>query len=848
MKKSFYFFLFCFSLMPYLANGQGCDGLIKDARTFIKNLKFDEAVKKVEAAKGCASQAEIDKLYSEIFSGLKKQSKEALLAQKRSEQSEKQVKEAFALLAIEQQKTQEALSHLKISKSLTDSVLLKSKKLINSIYFYKDKFALAQRKTDSTILFGFINPLGEETIHFSFTNAKPFNEETGYAAVELQKDKETKKFHIDTLGNWVATNQDEMNSDIDLIDLRRQNLDSIPSFICQSSKVSTILLSENKIKQLPPFLFNLKNLKILDLSLNEIEEVPEDIENLSNIETINLTGNQIDSLPHGIGKLNNLISLHLSYNNLKTIPPLTNLKKLTSLRIAYNKLKDFPEICSLESISDINFSKNEIHSIPESINLMRDLKLLDLSQNKISILPTTIGKLSQLTYINLSGNQLTFIPNEFRSLNQLSFANLSINQITSFPWETLQSSACTIGYNENIGIEGDSLNQCPTINLIENNIADIPIDIEKFLETKILLYGNPVWEKIYYGNRVLRDALNLNNFDKLMEIGERYYNAGLWLDAKQVFMKADSISPSSEIKIRLLQISENLKIPYTFSELIKEDDREILYGLANYFLEKEKLNEASQLFEKAESKEHSSEVLLQLFSIAEKMGKPFSFSRFLGSENAKELSYYGSYFFDKGNWAEAKELYTKSESKKHSVESTVKLFFISEKMGELADFSQFMLSKNARELDEYAQRFMNEADKEEEYKYRVPNMQRALLLREKQLLLDSSTYLRKRVAVEYNSLGYYQVFKPDGIGAEKSCRRVLELDPTNKYPHTNLPLALLLQNRQNEAKNYYLEWMSKPFGIQNFAKYRDAFLDDLKNLEKADVIEIDFELVRSWLK
>ena len=50
MPKTLHLLLLLFAITPYIAKAQGCEALIKDARTLAKNLKFDEAVKKVEAA------------------------------------------------------------------------------------------------------------------------------------------------------------------------------------------------------------------------------------------------------------------------------------------------------------------------------------------------------------------------------------------------------------------------------------------------------------------------------------------------------------------------------------------------------------------------------------------------------------------------------------------------------------------------------------------------------------------------------------------------------------------------------------------------------------------------------
>ena len=55
MNKTLLLLLLLFAITPYLAKGQVCEALIKDARALAKNLKFDDAIKKVETAKGCAS-------------------------------------------------------------------------------------------------------------------------------------------------------------------------------------------------------------------------------------------------------------------------------------------------------------------------------------------------------------------------------------------------------------------------------------------------------------------------------------------------------------------------------------------------------------------------------------------------------------------------------------------------------------------------------------------------------------------------------------------------------------------------------------------------------------------------
>lgn len=142
MNKTLPILLLLFAITPYIAKAQGCEALIKDARTLSKNLKFDEAIKKVEAAKGCAAQADIDKLYSEIFAGLKKQTSDANKAKdeatKAKERAEKAEKDARLALAEQQ-------------KALASVVRLNLKEADKKIYILDYEGALEIMKNAATL-------------------------------------------------------------------------------------------------------------------------------------------------------------------------------------------------------------------------------------------------------------------------------------------------------------------------------------------------------------------------------------------------------------------------------------------------------------------------------------------------------------------------------------------------------------------------------------------------------------------------------------------------------------------------------------------------------------------------
>jgi WD40 repeat protein/Flp pilus assembly protein TadD len=104
---------------------------------------------------------------------------------------------------------------------------------------------------------------------------------------------------------------------------------------------------------------------------------------------------------------------------------------------------------------------------------------------------------------------------------------------------------------------------------------------------------------------------------------------------------------------------------------------------------------------------------------------------------------------------------------------------------------------------------------------------------------QNTTETRKQLSQELNSLGWYALLNSDFVGAERACREALVVDPTNLYPATNIPAALLLQGKYKEAARWYTNYKSKPFppGGTRLPTYREAFLDDLNTFEQKGLIK-----------
>ena len=87
-----------------------------------------------------------------------------------------------------------------------------------------------------------------------------------------------------------------------------------------------------------------------------------------------------------------------------------------------------------------------------------------------------------------------------------------------------------------------------------------------------------------------------------------------------------------------------------------------------------------------------------------------------------------------------------------------------------------------------------------------------------------------------NSRAWYGFFLKKFKAVESDIREGIALGTDNKYLATNLPPALLLQGKYDEALVEYQKYKDRSFGEQDIVTYQDAFLDDLKAFEAAGII------------
>ncbi|KAF9990842.1 hypothetical protein BGZ75_008846 [Mortierella antarctica] len=255
------------------------------------------------------------------------------------------------------------------------------------------------------------------------------------------------------------------------VDLRSNELTSLPEEFGQLERLVNLNLSSNKFTELPAVLFTLTSLLDLQLGNNQLSGTLDPaIGNLTKLESLDLSGNQLTDLPQELKHLRAIRKLLLSKNRLERfhVGILAQMPKLTELEVADNRLTclfsglgDLPvdeegqglelkslvrldarnsglqRITDLEgkdvekpriglsSVKELLLSHNALDSLENLLFAVPLLHHLDLRSNRFSELPVGVLDLLTLRYLDMASNTIDHMPAELGSMMDL----------TTFIWE-----------------------------------------------------------------------------------------------------------------------------------------------------------------------------------------------------------------------------------------------------------------------------------------------------------------------------------------------------------------------------------------------------------------------------
>ncbi|TSK22772.1 Leucine-rich repeat-containing protein 18 [Bagarius yarrelli] len=149
------------------------------------------------------------------------------------------------------------------------------------------------------------------------------------------------------------------------LDLSNMGIDIFPKCLLKLTDLEEVDLSRNQLKRIPDFIGQLIGVLFLDLHSNYIEQLPKSIGQLESLCHLNLCNNSLDSagLPADIGNLKSLQTLNLGMNRITALPP---------------------TMASLSSLKELALFDNMITVLPECIRMLPKLKKINIKRNPIA--------------------------------------------------------------------------------------------------------------------------------------------------------------------------------------------------------------------------------------------------------------------------------------------------------------------------------------------------------------------------------------------------------------------------------------------------------------------------------
>ncbi|XP_042317734.1 leucine-rich repeat-containing protein 40 isoform X2 [Sceloporus undulatus] len=318
---------------------------------------------------------------------------------------------------------------------------------------------------------------------------------------------------LDCTKNYLETIPPELANmaSLEQLYLRRNKLRYLPD-LPSCTVLKELHVGENQIEVLKAeHLKHLNSLCVLDLRDNNLKSLPDEIVLLEGIERLDLSNNDISSLPCKLGNLSQLKFLALEGNPLRTIRR-DILQKGTQEILKYlrNKIQDEDEIrpngvlpvTAMTLPSQLAINLHAITALKtldyRIVELKETVCDINFSHNKLTSISLDLCMLYRLTHLDIRNNCLISLPDEMEALGKLQIINLAFNRFKVLPdvlYRIPTLEAILLGNNQ-VGsldpLQLKKLDRLSTLDLQNNDLLHVPPELGNCINLRtLLLGGNP---------------------------------------------------------------------------------------------------------------------------------------------------------------------------------------------------------------------------------------------------------------------------------------------------------------------------------------------------------------------
>lgn len=352
--------------------------------------------------------------------------------------------------------------------------------------------------------------------------------------------KELKSLHLQTnnISNYSILKELRQLEELSLADGTISDFKTIPSH------TKILSLKDCNIRDIE-FIREFENIENLDLSYNIITDISA-LEGLQKLKKLDLSFNKISNISV-LSKFIFFDSLNLSYNRIENISSLKTLRKILTLDMSYNIIIDIYSLSKFNFFEFLDLSNNQINDITalkgtQFIRLyIENNKIIDLTplyeefrkdgngaikflNNPILYPPKVYEREDGYNIWNWFENNLNYARERISDYKNskskvLNLGNCGLTDLSLLPelfegTENIEELIISNHY-ASYDVSKNYWNREETIGIYPNNIYNIPNDISKLKNLKVLIIGGD-WRTGEEWNRWR--IKSINNLVKLKKL------------------------------------------------------------------------------------------------------------------------------------------------------------------------------------------------------------------------------------------------------------------------------------------------------------------------------------------